>query len=236
MKPTSPHELRHGPYLRPRCKIGQSARCLIRGEVLIVALSNGPLRWPIGEKDGQQQLVIYQDLAEALNCEAPSAIAAEWGIPIETVAEWRQKLHPQTIFPATPPAEVTLADWLALPAPHQYSLLDLMYWMFWMAVLSALLRLMYGHTQISDKWHVVTTCLVASLALAAAWGFGSKVPSPAGEYFRAGVLVAILGVGMLLVFRVTDQMAEQKFSILELSAVVLGTAAICPVGLYIGSR
>jgi hypothetical protein len=210
---------------------------LIRGEVLIVEISRGPLRWPIGEKDGERELIVYSALAQAVSCETPEAIAAEWGVPVKTVVDWQRALHPGAVdrFKPEPSASTdsfSLADWWAVPSPHQYSLLDLMFWMFWVAVLSALLRLMYGHTQISDKWHVATTCCVASLSLAAAWGYGKKIPAEAGQVFRAVVIFASLVVGLLLVFRIVDV----SFTALELIAIVLGVAAVYPVGLYIGSR
>jgi len=206
---------------------------LIRGEVLIVGISTGPLRWPIGEKDGQRELIVYHALAKAVSCESQEAIAAEWGVPVKTVAGWRQTLHPRTEDLSAPePAASSLADWWAVPSPRNFSLLDLMLWMFWVAVLSALLRLMFGHTQISDKWHIVTTCLVASLTLSAAWGYGKKIRSEAGQVFRAAVFLATLVISVLLLIRLFDASLPG----LELIAIGLGIAAIYPVGFYIGSR
>ena len=107
-----------------------------------------------------------------------------------------------------------------------------MFWTFWGAVLSALLRLQYGHTQISDKWHVVTTCLAASLALAAVWGYGKKIRSDAAPWYRVAVILIALFISSLLV----NRMFDVKFSPSELIATALGIAATFPLGLRIGSR
>jgi hypothetical protein len=226
-------ELRFGPYRIPRCRIGQQVECLIRGEVRVVGLSDAPKRWPIGEKDGRHELIVYRGLAEAVHLERQEAIAAHWGVPVETVAGWQRALHPATFQRSE--AEVpafSFADLWTTPNQRQFSLLDMIFWMFWIAVLSALLRLMYGHTQISDKWHIATTCLAASVTLAAAWGYANKIRSEAGVAFRIGFVVAAGFVGLLLLFRLSDA----GFSGLELVALALGNVATSLAGLKIGSR
>jgi hypothetical protein len=222
-----------GPYRIPRCRVGQRVECLIRGEVRVVGLSNAPKRWPIGEKDGRQELIVYRGLAEAVRLERQEVIAAHWGVPVETVAGWQRALHPATFQRSE--AEVpafSFADLWTTRAQRQFSLLDLIYWMFWMAVLSALLRLRYGHTEISDKWHIATTCLAASVTLAAAWGYGRKIRSETGAAFRIGVVVAAGLVGLLLLCRLPDA----EFTGFEHAALALGTVATSLAGLKIGSR
>src|SRR5262245_13587927 len=199
MSSASLQELRFGPYRIPRCRIGQQVECLIRGKVRVIGFSKGPKRWPIGEKDGHHELIVYRGLAEAMRVERQEAIATHWGVPIETVASWHQALHPATVKGSgAETLAFSLTDLWTSPAQRQFSLLDLIYWMFWMAVLSALLRLMYGHTQISDKWHVATTCLAASVTLAAAWGYANKMGYTAGKVFRIGVILASGLIGLLL--------------------------------------
>ncbi|MEX2175138.1 MAG: hypothetical protein WD872_12315 [Pirellulaceae bacterium] len=50
------------------------------------------MQWPIGEKDGQQELIVYKSLFDAIRKEHAEAIAARWGIPVETAAGWQQTL------------------------------------------------------------------------------------------------------------------------------------------------
>jgi hypothetical protein len=172
-------------------------------------------------------------LAEAVYRERQETIAAHWGVPIETVSGWHQALHPAT--PKRVDANTTtysLADIWAIPSRRQFSLLDLVYWTFWMAVLSALVRLTYDHTLISDKWHIATTSLAASVTLAAAWGYAKKVRSEAGLVFRIGVIFALGLIGLLLIYKLSDA----NFSGLELMALALGNAAVFLVGFKIGSR
>jgi len=82
-------KLKHGPYLTPSVISGCRVYCLVRGLVNLVGLSDAPIPWPIGEKDGEQSLVVYRGLARALKCETATAIAAAWGVPIATVEHWR---------------------------------------------------------------------------------------------------------------------------------------------------
>jgi hypothetical protein len=229
-----PLELRFGPYLRPRCRIGQTAQCLIRGEVRVSGVSGGPLRWPIGEKDGHHELIVYRSLAEAVRCERREAIAANWGVPVETVTRWQRALQPAPPLKPTQskPMSDSFATWWNSPSQRQFSLLDLVFWVFWMAVLSALLRLIYDHTLISDKWHAATTCLAASIALAAAWGFASRIRPPAGQSLRFAVLGASALIASLLVLT----LSQMQFSGIEAMALAVGTAALFLIGLKIGSR
>jgi hypothetical protein len=229
-----PPELRFGPYLKPRCRLGQTAQCLIRGEVRVSGVSNGPLRWPIGEKDGDHELIVYRSLAQAVRFETREAIAAHWGVPIETVTRWQRVL--QSTPPLKPaesePMSDSFAAWWTSPSQRQFSLLDLIFWIFWTAVLSALLRLIYDHTLISDKWHAATTCLAASITLAAAWGFASRIRPPAGQSLRFAVVGASALIALLLVLT----LSQMQFSGIEAMALAVGTAVVLFIGLKIGSR
>lgn len=132
----------------------------------------------------------------------------------------------------TEPNSFSFADGWTVPSERQFSLLDLMYWMFWLAVLSALLRLMYGHTRISDKWHAVTTCMAASITLAAAWGYSEKIPKLWRCAFRTAVTFAAGLIGLLLCIR----LSLTSFSGLELATMSLANAVILLVGYKIGTR
>ena len=57
-----------GPYLTPVISRGARVMCEVRGLVKIVGLSDGPIPWPIGERDRKQALIVYKGLARAVRC------------------------------------------------------------------------------------------------------------------------------------------------------------------------
>jgi hypothetical protein len=58
------HKLHFGPYRTPLVVIiGAVLPCEIHGPLKVVGLSEAPIPWPIGEKDGEQSLVVYRGLA-----------------------------------------------------------------------------------------------------------------------------------------------------------------------------
>jgi hypothetical protein len=86
-------ELRFGPYVTPVVATGVVVECEVRGLVKIVGLSQGPIRWPIGERDGQESLVVFKSLARAVRQESPQAVAAAWGVSIDLATEWVKTCH-----------------------------------------------------------------------------------------------------------------------------------------------
>src|SRR5262245_49123578 len=86
-----PIKLRCGPYVTPIVITDTVVECEVRGLVKIVGQSGGPIPWPIGERDGEQELVVFKALSRALRQESTEAVAAAWGVRRETVEQW--KLH-----------------------------------------------------------------------------------------------------------------------------------------------
>jgi hypothetical protein len=82
--------LRYGPYLTPVVAVGVIVECEARGLVTVVGISDGPIPWPVGERDGQQQLIVFKALARAVRQESPRAVAAAWGVSMLAVEQWRQ--------------------------------------------------------------------------------------------------------------------------------------------------
>jgi hypothetical protein len=83
-----------GTYKTPRFRVGDVVRCLLRGWVPIVGVSVAPIPWPLGGKLGERcSPVVYQDLADAVRCESPSAVAHWWGVSAGTVRKWRRRLE-----------------------------------------------------------------------------------------------------------------------------------------------
>jgi hypothetical protein len=81
--------LQHGPYVTPPVIKGCHVVCGVRGVVTLVGLSSGAIPWPLGEKDGEQSLVVYKGLATALRWESVEAISAAWGVSVATVKRWQ---------------------------------------------------------------------------------------------------------------------------------------------------
>jgi hypothetical protein len=48
LKPENKHTLLFGPYATPRFKYGRKVRCLMRGTVKIVGITDARIPWPIG--------------------------------------------------------------------------------------------------------------------------------------------------------------------------------------------
>src|SRR2546422_1029526 len=84
--------LRYGPYSTPLFIRGVRIRCEVRGMVRTVALSTGPIPWPLGEANGEQELIVYRGLARALRSESTTAVADAWGLPLATVNRWQRAL------------------------------------------------------------------------------------------------------------------------------------------------
>jgi hypothetical protein len=88
----NPTKLRYGPYRVPPFRLGQKVECLARGEVTICRISNGRISWPMGKKGSAISLVLYADLARAVEREAASAIQFWWGVSGSVTWHWRRAL------------------------------------------------------------------------------------------------------------------------------------------------
>jgi len=86
-------QLRFGPYVTPVCVVGAVVECEIRGLVTVVALSKGPIAWPLGERDGHTEAVVFKGLARAVRQETPAAVAAAWGVKLEMAEAWQIACH-----------------------------------------------------------------------------------------------------------------------------------------------
>ena len=65
------HKLHFGPYRTPQFKYGAKVEDQIRGTVRIVALSAGPILWPLGRKDGARAMpVVFRGLERAIRRES----------------------------------------------------------------------------------------------------------------------------------------------------------------------
>jgi hypothetical protein len=90
-------------YVTPVYFLGARVTCKVRGVVEIVGLSSGPHPWPVGRQDWKQELIVYKGLAKAVREESPEFVAARWGVPVETVVEWKSHLDKPPVVESPKP-------------------------------------------------------------------------------------------------------------------------------------
>ena len=88
-------------YSTPIFRFGQRVECAVRGEVVIVGLTDAPVAWPIGKHGRAKSLVVYRDLAKAIKREANQQVCRLFGITPQTVSKWRKALGVEPINPGT---------------------------------------------------------------------------------------------------------------------------------------
>jgi len=81
-----------GNYRTPAFRYGQRVEDLRRGEMRIVGLSAGRIPWPIGQTTRAKSLVLYRDLAKAVQRELVVAIRYWWGCGGNAIKNWRRAL------------------------------------------------------------------------------------------------------------------------------------------------
>jgi len=85
--------LRFGPYRMPRFRIGGKLDCKHSGPIRVVAISNAPQQWPLGQVPGHRIPVLCGDLVLAVKSEAASDVAIAWGVAVNLVTKWRKALR-----------------------------------------------------------------------------------------------------------------------------------------------
>src|SRR4051812_6825409 len=91
-------KLLYGPYRMPKCKVGKSLRCRIRGEVKVIGITDALIQWPYTLQDGgigHKMLIVCGDLARAIERESSTAIRYWFGVCNSTVWKWRKALGVQ---------------------------------------------------------------------------------------------------------------------------------------------
>jgi hypothetical protein len=91
MPKPKPPRLLFGPYSTPRFRYGRKIDCEVRGEVIIVGLSDGRIPWPLGYVKGNSNraLIVYGALAKAVRTESAVAVCYWWGVTAQTISKWR---------------------------------------------------------------------------------------------------------------------------------------------------
>ena len=84
-----------GPYEPPRYRIGERVHCERFGDVEIVGTCAGRIPWPLGRKPGSRgraSLVLYGDLAKAIQRETRVAVCYWWGCSESAAQAMRRAL------------------------------------------------------------------------------------------------------------------------------------------------
>jgi len=105
-----------GPYKAPRCRLGKPLYDLIAGDLVVRAISDAPISWPIGRAGaaGKGRPILCGDLLRAVKLESNAAVMTNWGVSRWTVERWRRALGVPRMNPGT------LALWRAMtPAKVQ---------------------------------------------------------------------------------------------------------------------
>src|SRR5947209_7208438 len=94
MAVAKPPALVGGPYKPPRSKVGKPLRDRLRGDVIVSAISDAPIRWPMGRvgKSGRLAPVLTKELERAVRTESSLAVRYWWGVGAWLVWRWRKGL------------------------------------------------------------------------------------------------------------------------------------------------
>lgn len=94
MRDADRYKLHHGPYVPPRCRVGDKLPCEYRGrEVVVGGITDAPVQWPYRKGVGRHSCIVCGDLIRAVQTESEIAVAHHWGVSPATVKNWRRALE-----------------------------------------------------------------------------------------------------------------------------------------------
>jgi hypothetical protein len=94
MRNSERFRLRFGAYRTPRFRYGSTVTDEVRGDIVIVGITDGRIPWPVGKTLGGRARgpVVYRDLVKALARESGVAICHWWDVTGQTVSKCRRAL------------------------------------------------------------------------------------------------------------------------------------------------
>lgn len=93
--PPNFRRLLRAPYVPPDAEVGQTLRCMLRGDrVKVCGWSTGRIRWPLARigRGGKGSYIMTPELVRAVRVESSAAICHWWGAGTTTVSQWRRAL------------------------------------------------------------------------------------------------------------------------------------------------
>jgi hypothetical protein len=86
-------KLLYGPYLAPKCALGDKLSCEYRGrEVAVKGMTDAPIQWPCTRRNRNASPILCGELVRAVRTESEQAVAHHWGVRYPTVWKWRRAL------------------------------------------------------------------------------------------------------------------------------------------------
>lgn len=92
-----------GPYKAPRCKVGRELYDILRGDLVVVAISDAPIPWPLGRVHPvcRPLPILTAELVRAIRTESEQAIVYHWRVSRWAVCRWRRALGVPRFNPGT---------------------------------------------------------------------------------------------------------------------------------------
>jgi len=87
-------KLLYGPYVPPKCRVGDTLPCAYRGrEVKVRCMTDAAVQWPATRRGLKASPIVCGDLIRAVRVESEIAVAYHWGVGANTVWTWRRALE-----------------------------------------------------------------------------------------------------------------------------------------------
>ena len=85
-------KLHFGPYKSPPFKMGQTVKCAVHGDVVVLGVTKGRIPWPFSRPRTLPLPVVCGGLLEAVRKESAVAVAHWWQVTEGVVHGWRKAL------------------------------------------------------------------------------------------------------------------------------------------------
>jgi len=104
-------KLLYGPYVPPKCAVGDKLPCEYRGrEVTVRGMSDAPIQWPSTRGRGNHSPILCGELIRAVKVEAELAVAYHWGVRYQVVWRWRRALGVSAMTPGSRRLRIEYAE------------------------------------------------------------------------------------------------------------------------------
>jgi hypothetical protein len=88
------YKLLYGPYVPPKCRVGDKLPCEYLGrDVTVRRMTDARMQWPATRGGPRPAVIVCADLIRAIRVESAIAVAFHWGVSAATVGNWRRALE-----------------------------------------------------------------------------------------------------------------------------------------------